>query len=58
MVKEYQKVNRYMALGGLVRTQTNEILRVIEKVNEIRNSWTGKIHIWSQGPILLRNSLN
>ena len=46
MVKEYQKVGyNYVALGGLVRSKSEEIFNVIEKVNEIRKRST-KLHIF------------
>jgi hypothetical protein len=45
-VKDYQRMGyKYIALGGLVRSTTNEILRVLESVDRVRTPKT-KIHLF------------
>lgn len=45
-VKQYQEMGyEYIALGGLVRSTTNEILEVLEAVSKIRNKNT-RIHLF------------
>jgi hypothetical protein len=55
-VKEYQKMGySYIALGGLVRSTTGEILRILEHVNKLRKPDT-QLHIFGVARLNAINS--